>query len=285
VATKDTVSNWWKQVIKRRKVQKAPEELPPEDEAPQAEETEVPSGESTPPSSESPPETPGLEEQIDQVIISAAPSQAETPSVESASEALLFRSGIPPKARKGHSIWPPPPEEKIGEAEPEPEPKPPEGRIEQGVDDQPREPEPPPAREGDPSPVTPGPVPPRRGGRLPEDLLAYLILFDIGGEMRQARKIPQYFQLWRRSTLAGRHAKAHIHLDDEATVRPEHAKILCQERDGRWSFTLYPLSSEGVKVNEKPVDEGGVVLTNGDVVSIGSAKLVFFMKNLKDKDS
>jgi hypothetical protein len=227
VAKKETTSDWWKQVIERRKGQATGEGPPAEGDHPKDADSDAQAEPTVPPTPEMPPEALSQEEQIDQVSA--------------------------PAAERNHSTtWPPPTPLKPGV-----------GSI--------HTPEP-------PKPPIPG------ANRVPKDLLAYLILIDIGGEMRQARQFPQYFQIQRLRTLAGRHAKAHIHLDDEATVRPEHAKIIYQEREDRWFFTIHPLPPGAVTVNETPVAEEGVVLKSGDLVGIGSAKLVFFMKSLRDGD-
>ncbi|HAY21726.1 MAG TPA: hypothetical protein DCY27_06085 [Desulfobacterales bacterium] len=281
MAKKDTTSNWWKQVVERRKGQATEEEPPAEGDQHQAAGTDVPSGQTVAPPLEIPPEAPNLEEQIDQVSAPAAASQVETPSSGPGHVAPPPPVSTPPAERKAQTTWPP--IKDSGPAESEPATVPSGGQGQPAVADQPRGPEPPLPREAGRPPVIPKPVLPS-GSQLPQDLLAYLILIDIGGEMRHARQIPQYFQIQRLRTLAGRHARAHIHLDDEVTVRPEHARIIYQEKDGRWFFTIHSLSPGAVTVNETPVGEGGVVLKSGDLVGIGSAKLVFFMKSLKDED-
>lgn len=230
MAKKDTTSNWWKQVIQRRKGQGADGESVAVE----------PSGEG--------PSKPGSQ------IVSPTPAPEQEPT--SLEEQIDVVSGAGPEKKEASPL----PESDVGRG-PETVPEPPVV-----------------------SPESAAPVTAAAGNRLPQELLAVLILIDIGGEMRQARQIPQYFQIQRVRTLVGRHAKAHIHLDDAATVRPEHARLFFQEKDGSMFFTIHPFSAGTVTVNETPVTEKGVVLKSGDLVACGSAKLVFFLKNLRGED-
>lgn len=267
MAKKDTTSDWWKQVVERRQGQATEEEPSAEGDRPQDAGSDAQAEPTVPPTPEMPQEAASLEEQIDHISATPAASQVETPSSGPGRLAPPLPVSAPPAERKSSTTWPPPPA----------------GGKKQPVDPQDTGSEPqPPGPDIQPQDSSKTVIP--SGNRLPKDLLAYLILIDIGGEMRQARQIPQYFQIQRLRTLAGRHARAQIHLDDEATVRPEHARVVCQEKEGRWFFTIHSLSPGAVTVNETPVGEGGVVLKSGDLVGIGSAKLVFFMKSLKDED-
>jgi hypothetical protein len=99
--------------------------------------------------------------------------------------------------------------------------------------------------------------------------------------MKQTRGLPRFFPLKMTRTLAGRHVRAHILLDDEATVLPEHARILYEEKDGQPLFVIDPVGGGPVTVNGITVYGGGAVLANGDVIRIGSATLIFYYKDLK----
>jgi hypothetical protein len=142
-----------------------------------------------------------------------------------------------------------------------------------------------------PPPDTPGiePValsPPRpeasSPGRLPKDVFACIVLIDIGVKTRE---LPRFFPLKRIRTLAGRHVRAQINLDDEHTVKPEHARIAYSEQEGRPFFSIFPLSEGTVRVNGSPVSASGVVLKSGDLITMGSATLIFFQKILKEYGS
>jgi hypothetical protein len=119
---------------------------------------------------------------------------------------------------------------------------------------------------------------------LPKQIVAHFILIDIGGEVKKAREIPRYLPIYRLRTLAGRYVSAHIHLDDPATVQSKHAKIIYEEKGTKRSFTIYPIDQAAVAVNGKPLLMKGAVLASGDVVTIGSAQMIFFQKTLKDID-
>lgn len=119
---------------------------------------------------------------------------------------------------------------------------------------------------------------------LPKHVVAHFILIDIGGEVKRARELPRYLPISRLRTLAGRYVSAHIHLDDPATVQPKHAKLIYEEKGKKRSFSIYPIDQAAVAVNGKPLLLKGAVLTSGDIVTIGSAQLIFFQKTLKDVD-
>jgi len=142
----------------------------------------------------------------------------------------------------------------------------------------------PPQDAPDIEPVAPTPPRPEASsaGRLPKDVFACIALIDIGVKTRE---LPRFFPLKRLRTLAGRHVRAQINLDDEHTVKPEHARIAYHEQDGKSSFSIFPLSEATVRVNGTPVSASGVVLKSGDLVTMGSATLIFFQKNLKEYGS
>lgn len=131
-------------------------------------------------------------------------------------------------------------------------------------------------------PTTPSKLEPPVAGRLPKDVFACIALIDIGVKTRE---LPRFFPLKRMRTLAGRHVRAQINLDDEHTVKPEHARIVFHEEKGKSSFNIFPLSEAVVRVNGTPVSTSGVALKSGDLVTMGSATLIFFQKNLKEYDS
>jgi hypothetical protein len=133
-------------------------------------------------------------------------------------------------------------------------------------------------------PASPEAAPPGKEMSVPLEtgVIAHFLLIDIDGPVKLTRGLPRYLPLTRSRTLAGRYVSAHLHLDDERTVLPKHAKILYEERGGQRLFVVYPLDEARVLVNGRVVTVAGTTLSNGDVVHMGSAKLVFFEKHLKD---
>ncbi|RJR36519.1 MAG: FHA domain-containing protein [Deltaproteobacteria bacterium] len=242
MAKKDTTSDWKDWILGKKKSQG--EGGQPEDE-PQGGQPD-PSSQTLPPEAARPEE---VKAQMDE-ILGLDPQPAPGP----------FPPSTPPEPGPGTQTEPPP----------SPSPSAP---------DQPQPQVAPPPRDGAAEPSVPRPS---GGGRLPKEVFAHLVLLDINGEVRKARELPRFFPLKRIRTLAGRHVRAHIHLDDEATVRPEHARIFYEDRDGRTLFIIEPVGDGKVLVNDRQVYGAGAVLDNGDLIRIGSATLLFYQKNLKN---
>jgi len=120
-----------------------------------------------------------------------------------------------------------------------------------------------------------------RSMALPKGLYAHFLLVDIDAPVRETRGIPRYLPVDTCSAWIGRKAGVRIFLDDAKTVAPIHAKIEYNP-DAQSDFVLTPHGGSRVLVNGKPAPAQGVVCQNGDWVQIGSARLIFFSKNLRE---
>jgi endogenous inhibitor of DNA gyrase (YacG/DUF329 family) len=123
------------------------------------------------------------------------------------------------------------------------------------------------------------------GISLPEGVYGHFLLIDIAPPVKDIRGIPQYIQIKTTRALIGSYVKAHIRLDDQRTIKTKHAKVIYEERDGKKEFSIYPIDDAPLSVNGKIVSSVGIVLKSGDRVKIGSADLIFFHKDLKQKQS
>jgi len=115
---------------------------------------------------------------------------------------------------------------------------------------------------------------------LPVGIYAHFLLIDISYQVKEIRRMPMYLPIKKTRILIGGHFKAHIHLDDSSTIDPKHAKIIYKETDGKNEFVLYPISNAPVIANDNNVSDEGIVVQNGDLIKIGSAKLIFFQKDI-----
>jgi len=169
----------------------------------------------------------------------------------------------------------PPPQEPT----PEPDPEPSQAAAEPP---QQEEPPPEPSQREEAQASSPGPSASDLPGNepLPPGVLAHLLLIEIAGTARRNRELPRYLPLKKYRSLAGRHVKANLNLDDESTVAIKHAKIIYEERENRERFVIYPIDTASVYVNDSQVSGAGMPLVSGDLVAIGSARLIFFQKNL-----
>ena len=69
-------------------------------------------------------------------------------------------------------------------------------------------------------------------------------------------------------------------MDDPWTVDLWHARVDLREREGKTSFVIYPVEKARVTVNEEIVGKDGFILESEDMVGIGSARLIFFQRNM-----
>lgn len=120
--------------------------------------------------------------------------------------------------------------------------------------------------------------------KLPLNVYAHFLLIDIDGPAK-LKGIPRFFPIESTRTLIGRYAKAPIRLDDQKTVRTKHASLSLEELSEGRGFVLYPIEDCAVVVNNKRISHKGVTLENGDRVHIGSAKLIFFYKDMGEDRS
>ena len=120
---------------------------------------------------------------------------------------------------------------------------------------------------------------------LPEGVYGHFLLIDIAAPVKDIRGIPQYIQIKTTRALIGSYVKAHIRLDDQRTIKTKHAKVIHEERDGKNEFFIHPIDNAPLSVNGKIVSSVGTLLKSGDRVNIGSADLIFFHKDLKQKKS
>ena len=138
-------------------------------------------------------------------------------------------------------------------------------------------------KEGGTTQITPdetaadGPVRPRS---LPKGLYAHFLLVDIASPVREIRGIPRYLPVKESPTFLGRNEKVQILLDDPWTVDLWHARLDLCEEEGKTSFVIYPVEKSRIAVNGEIVEKDGFLLQSEDVVQIGSARLVFFQRNL-----
>ncbi len=162
---------------------------------------------------------------------------------------------------------------------PQPDTVPPPAAAEPPVQEKP--PLEPPQREEEqpPMPEEPASEPPANEP-LPAGVLAHFLLIEIAGTARRNRELPRYLPIKNHRSLAGRHVKANLNLDDASSVAIKHAKIIYEEREDRERFVIYPIGTASVYVNDHPASGTGTALVSGDLVAIGSARLIFFQKNL-----
>lgn len=116
---------------------------------------------------------------------------------------------------------------------------------------------------------------------LPKNFYAHFLLIDIDSSTREIRGLPRYMAINNARTLIGRYAKAHIHLDDPASVEIKHAKLIFEEKKGKRDFVIYQINNSNVSVNGRSLSGNGVALKSGDRVEIGSANLIFFHCDLE----
>lgn len=116
---------------------------------------------------------------------------------------------------------------------------------------------------------------------LPKNIYAHFLLIDINAPVKEIRVLPRYIAINNSRTLIGRYSKAHICLDDPASVEIKHAKLIFEENKGQKAFVIYQINNSTVSVNGSSLSGNGVVLKSGDCVEIGSAKLIFFHRDLR----
>lgn len=116
---------------------------------------------------------------------------------------------------------------------------------------------------------------------LPKNIYAHFLLIDIDAPVREIRGVPRYIPISNTRTLIGRYAKAHVHLDDLATIEIKHAKLVFEDKNGNRDFFIYPINNAIVSVNRKSLSDEGIILKSGDLVEIGSADLIFFHCDLE----
>jgi hypothetical protein len=73
-------------------------------------------------------------------------------------------------------------------------------------------------------------------------------------------------------------------LDDPKTVQLKHASIVLQNGDSGAAFVLSPIAGGRVHLNGNVVPPDGAPCRNGDMVEIGSARLIFFTKTVNLKE-
>jgi hypothetical protein len=105
---------------------------------------------------------------------------------------------------------------------------------------------------------------------------ALLLLTHIDSPMAVARGLPRALLITRRRTLIGRHAGAHIHLVDDASVHPKHAVLVHSGDPNRGAFSLVPIGDAPVELEGRVLTETGSIVRNGAMLRIGHAELVFF---------
>ncbi|AEB10742.1 FHA domain-containing protein [Desulfobacca acetoxidans] len=115
---------------------------------------------------------------------------------------------------------------------------------------------------------------------LPPHIIAHLVLLDIGSPAKGGRELPRYFTLKEQRSLLGRHRQAHVHLFDAATINPKHARIVFQPLTDDLGFIIQPIGESVVRVGGRQIDSQGVLLKNGDSINLGSARLLFFYKDI-----
>ena len=119
---------------------------------------------------------------------------------------------------------------------------------------------------------------------LPKNMYAHFLLVDIDAPVKEIRGLPRYLLINNSRTLIGRYSKAHIFLDDPASIAIKHAKVIFEEKKGKKDFTIYQINDSNVSVNGISLSGEGIVLKSGDLVGIGSAKLLFFYCELERTD-
>lgn len=117
---------------------------------------------------------------------------------------------------------------------------------------------------------------------LPKGLYAHFLLINISGYSKDIRGLPRCFAIEKTRTLIGKYIKSHVRLDDPDTIQSKHAKVTYEILQNKGKFVLYPLGEATVMMNGKMVSPAGVTLKNGDIVSIGSAELVFFIRDVHE---
>lgn len=125
-----------------------------------------------------------------------------------------------------------------------------------------------------------GDVPPQQNIPLPDSVYAHFLLININATEKEIRGVPRYLRIEKTRTLIGRYRKAHIYFDDPKVSR-KHAKVIYEERNKRVEFIISSIEAD-VYVNGKKVNTEGIALENGDTIEIGSARLIFFMKDLRN---
>jgi hypothetical protein len=115
---------------------------------------------------------------------------------------------------------------------------------------------------------------------LPKGLYAHFLLVDIASPVREIRGVPRYMPIKETPTFLGRNEKVHILLDDPWTIDLWHARVDLREAEGKTLFVIYPVEKARIAVNGEVVEPGGFVLASEDVIQIGSARLIFFQRDI-----